>query len=257
MSEAKKDEKIIFVWPEGILPGVNQLKIRDYIRLFKENFNQNHLLIIGINRDYIVNGSINYYNSLVLFDNNLNLLDSYNKINLVPFGEFLPFEKILSKIGFKSLTNNYKPFSSGDKREIIKIENKDFVLKFLPLICYEIIYTGKLFNSSNFDFIINISEDGWFGNSVGPKQHFAHSTFRAIESGKYIIRSANNGSAAIINPLGIIEDRVKFNTSGYVELEKIKKNEITIFSKFGNKIFGILILLYILLILSFNKIRNE
>ena len=127
----------------------------------------------------------------------------------------------------------------------------------MPLICYEIIYTGKLFNSSNFDFIINISEDGWFGNSVGPKQHFAHSTFRAIESGKYIVRSTNNGSAAIINPLGIIEDRVKFNTSGYVELEKIKKNEITIFSKFGNKIFGILILLYILLILSFNKIRNE
>ena len=257
LSEAKKDEKIIFVWPEGILPGVNQLKIRDYSRLFKENFNQNHLLIIGINRDNIVDGSINYYNSLALFDNNLNLLNSYNKINLVPFGEFLPFDKILSKIGLKSLTNNYKPFSSGDKREIIKIENKDFVLKFLPLICYEIIYSGKLFNSSNFDLIINISEDGWFGNSVGPKQHFAHSTFRAIESGKYIIRSTNNGSAAIINPLGIIEDRVKFNTSGYVELEKIKKNEITIFSKFGNKIFGILILLYILVILLFNKIRNE
>ena len=181
------------------------------------------------------------------------MLDSYNKINLVPFGEFLPFEKILSKIGFKSLTNNYKPFSSGDKREIIKIENKDFVLKFLPLICYEIIYTGKLFNSSNFDFIINISEDGWFGNSVGPKQHFAHSIFRAIESGKYLLRSSNNGIAAIVNPIGGIEKKVSFGNSGYLDFNEYKEVEQPFFSKIGNKIFGFIILLYISFIFSFNR----
>ena len=60
-----------------------------------------------------------------------------------------------------------------------------FLLRFLPLICYEIIYSGKNIKYSNFDFILNISEDGWFGKSIGPKQHFVHSIFRSIENGKY------------------------------------------------------------------------
>ena len=75
-------------------------------------------------------------------------------------------------------------------------------MKILPLICYEIIYSGKIFSNSNFDYIVNISEDGWFGKSIGPEQHFTHSIFRAIESGKYVLRSANNGTTAIINPDG-------------------------------------------------------
>ena len=130
-------------------------------------------------------------------------------------------------------------------------------MKILPLICYEIIYSGELFDNTNFDLIINISEDGWFGKSIGPKQHFAHSIFRAIESGKYIIRSANNGMAGIINPLGVVEQKVIYGQSGYLDLNSIRKIQPTIFSKYGNKIFGLLILLYIFLIISFNKIRNE
>ena len=192
-----------------------------------------------------------------VYDNKLNLLHFYNKINLVPFGEFLPFENILRNFGLRSLTNNYQSFSKGDKRNIIEINQQNFKLKILPLICYEIIYSGKLFNDSNFDLIVNISEDGWFGQSIGPDQHFAHSIFRAIESGKYLVRSANNGVAAVVNPLGYIEQSVEFGQSGYAELEQTKKIQPTIFSKYGNKIFGLLILLYIFLIFSFNKIKNE
>ena len=81
-------------------------------------------------------------------------------------------------------------------------------MKILPLICYEIIYSGKLFKDLNFDLIINISEDGWFGDSIGPKQHLVHSVYRAIENGKYVLRSANNGYAVIVNPIGIIESKV-------------------------------------------------
>ena len=96
----------------------------------------------------------------------------------------------------------------------IIIKKNKINLNLLPLICYEIIYSGTLSKDKNFDYIINISEDGWFGNSIGPKQHFAHSIFRAIESGKYIIRSANNEMSAIINPLGIVESqRLKFGFS--------------------------------------------
>ena len=82
------------------------------------------------------------------------------------------------------------------------------LLRFLPLICYEIIYSGKIFKKNNFDYIINISEDGWFGKSIGPKQHFAHSIYRAIESGKYVLRSSNNGITAIINPSGVVEKQI-------------------------------------------------
>ena len=105
-------------------------------------------------------------------------------------------------------------------------------------------------NNSDFDLIINISEDGWFGQSIGPKQHFAHSIFRAIESGKYILRSANNGIAAVINPLGVVEKKVKFGQSGYIDFIESRKIQPTAFFKYGNKIFGILILLYIFLIFS-------
>jgi apolipoprotein N-acyltransferase len=257
ISNPVANEKTVFVWPEGILPDISQGELIEYDWLFNKNFNKNHLLIIGINSQSNKNGSKNYFNSFSLYDNNLNLLDFYNKINLVPFGEFLPFENILGSIGLKSITNNYQSFSRGSERNIIEIKKQNFSLKILPLICYEIIYSGKIFKNSDFDLIINISEDGWFGQSIGPKQHFIHSIFRAIESGKYVLRSANNGIAAIINPLGFVEKRVEFGQTGYIDFNESKIIQPTVFFKYGNKIFGLLILLYIFLIFSFIKIKNE
>ena len=257
ISNPDPSKKMIFLWPEGILPDISQEELSEYKWMFEEIFNENHLLIIGTNSEIEKNGSKDFYNSLTLYDHKLNIIDSYNKINLVPFGEFLPFEKILKFFGLKSLTNNYQSFSKGYQRNIIEIKKENFSLKILPLICYEIIYSGKLFKNPNFDLIINISEDGWFGQSIGPYQHFAHSIFRSIESGKYVIRSANNGLAAIINPLGYIEQSISIEETGYIDFESIKKIQPTIFSLYGNKTFGLLILLYIFLIFSFNKIRNE
>ena len=257
ISNPDSQKKTIFLWPEGILPDISQEELIKYKSLFHEKFSKNHLLIIGLNSQSENNGLIEYYNSFSIFDNKLNLLDSYNKINLVPFGEFLPFENILKSFGLRSLTNNYQSFSSGSQRDVIEINQQNFFLKILPLICYEIIYSGKLFDNSDFDLIINISEDGWFGESIGPKQHFVHSIYRAIESGKYVLRSANNGIAAIVNPIGDVEEIVNFGQSGYIDFESNRVIQPTIFSKYGNKIFGLLILLYIFLIFSFNKINNE
>ena len=257
ISKPNLNDKTIFVWPEGILPEISQESLNEYKWLFNKKFSENHLVIIGMNTRSIINNSENYFNSLSLYDNDLNLLSSYNKINLVPFGEFLPFETFLKNIGLRSLTNNYQSFSSGNKREIIEINKQNFSLRILPLICYEIIYSGKLFHKSNFDLIINISEDGWFGKSIGPKQHFTHSIFRALESGKYVVRSSNNGKAAIVNPLGIVEQSVKFGRSGFIDLTSTKKIQPTIFSRYGNKIFVLLILMYIVLILLLNKKKNE
>ncbi len=254
ISQPDPQTKTIFLWPEGIIPSVNQLELKEFEFLFNKKFNKNHLLAIGINRYEKNNGKDYFYNTFSVYDHKLDLVQHYKKIKLVPFGEFLPFEKILEKLGFKSLTNNYQSFSSGKKRKILSIESEGFNLKILPLICYEIIYSGNIFKKSKFDYIINISEDGWFGDSIGPHQHFTHSIFRAIESGKYLLRSANNGISAIINPIGKIEKKIEFGQSGYIDFRDKKLFKETIFSKYGNKMFLIIILLYIFLIISFNRI---
>mgnify|MGYP001289642487 CR=1 FL=1 len=257
ISSPNKDERTIFVWPEGILPGISQKQLPEYERLFKDKFSENHLLAIGINSTLNENHKIKYFNSFSIYDHELKLINSYNKINLVPFGEFLPLENIMKKIGFKTITNSYQSYSKGNQRNIIDIDEKNFSLKILPLICYEIIYSGKIFKNSNFDFIINISEDGWFGQTGGPKQHFVHSIFRAVESGKYVLRSSNNGITAIINPAGVVEKQIDLNQSGYIDFNQSRAIEPTLFSKYGNKIFGLIILLYIFLVFSFNRNKNE
>ena len=99
--------------------------------------------------------------------------------------------------------------------------------------------------SKDFDYIVNISEDGWFGNSIGPEQHFSHSIFRAIEEGKNLYRSSNNGISAHINPVGIIEDKIKSTQSGVIEVKNVSFINKTIFSEQGNKIFFYFVLIYI------------
>ena len=245
--------KTVFLWPEGIIPNVNQSELKEFDFLFDKLLNKNHLLALGINSFENYDGN-KYFNSLSIYDHKLNLVNSYEKVKLVPFGEFLPFERILGKIGLSSLTNNYQSFSSGDNREIISLKNNGFDFQILPLICYEIIYSGRIFKNNDFDYIVNISEDGWFGNSIGPHQHFTHSIFRAIESGKYILRSSNNGIAAIINPSGYVEKKIPLGESGYIDFSEKRVLNSTLFSQHGNKMFLIIILLYIFLIFSFNRI---
>ena len=254
LSEPDLDSKILFLWPEGIIPYIDQSKLKEFEYLFYQKFNKKHLLGIGINSFERKNGENKFYNSFSFYDNELELINAYNKVNLVPFGEFLPFEKILAGIGLKSLTNNYQSFSSGKNREIIHINKNGFDIKILPLICYEIIYSGKISDNSEFDYIINISEDGWFGESIGPYQHFTHSIFRAIESGKYLIRSANNGIAAIVSPIGLVEKKISIGNSGYIDFSEKRIANTTWFLQHGNKMFLIIILLYIFLIFSFNRI---
>ena len=173
ISSPEKKKNILFVWPEGIIPNTYRDELNLYSDLFKKYFDKNHLIGLGITSRKTIDNQYEYYNSLSIFDNNLDLIKNYNKVKLVPFGEFLPFEKLVNKIGLKTITNNFGSFSKGENRKIIKLKNGSSELRFLPLICYEIIYSGNLTKNSNFDFILNISEDGWFGKSIGPKQHLS------------------------------------------------------------------------------------
>ncbi len=250
ISKPKLNERTIFIYPEGILPSVSLQNIQNYKHLISNHFSKNHIIVMGINSYKNQNKFDEIYNSLAVFDNELNVLFKYDKNKLVPFGEFLPFENFLSKFGLKKITQGYQSFSPGSKREVINIFDKNF----LPLICYEIIYSGNLKKKSEeFDFILNLSEDGWFGDSIGLNQHFSHSIFRAIEEGKYLIRSANNGSSAYINFNGEVLESIKSTESGVIEVNYYEKSSETLFSKQGNKIFFYFIVFYIILIFFLKK----
>jgi len=192
----------------------------------------------------------------VLLNHKLEILSLYNKVNLVPFGEFLPFEKVLSKFGLKKITPGYSSFSPGDERTIINLGEEFNEKLILPLICYEIIYPAKMKKKNQFpDLVINISEDAWFGKSIGPHQHFTKAIYRSIEEGVFIARSANKGISAFINPNGKILKSLNTGESGSIELNFPYFNRSTLFSIYGNKIFFLIIFLYIFLALIFKKLK--
>ena len=229
-----KKDNAIFLWPEGSYSFLNNDNLND---IFKTNFKMNQKIILGANtKDK--NGNI--FNSFVILDSNGKIIDVYNKIHLVPFGEFIPFENFIKFLNLKKVTFGYQSFSRGVDRNILKI-NESLVL---PLICYEVIDTGMInINKNNFDVIFNISEDGWFDRSIGTYQHFVHSIFRSIEEGKHIFRSTNQGVSASINPLGVIIKSSKPNKKTvFVENYQILNNN-TPFSVLGNLMFLFLIFL--------------
>ena len=163
----------------------------------------------------------------------------------------MPFQTALNKIGLKKITEGHGSFLKAEKQKNILFDN----LNILTLICYEIIFT-KLSQDSNYEtnLIINISEDGWFGKSIGPYQHFSKAIFRAIEQNSFLLRSANKGISAIINNKGAVIKKLEPNEAGnidfYVSLVKTKnKNK-------NDLIFFVLLFTYILLINIFNK-NNE
>ena len=238
----------MFIWPEGALSGKYFFELEKYKNLIKKNFFSNHLIVLGINT--IDKKEDKFFNSFVIVDHNLDKKFQYDKVKLVPFGEFLPFQTLLEKIGLKKLPKDLGLL-------VREIKNKTFLyngLSITPLICYEIIFpelTQKL--NFNHNLLINISEDAWFGDTIGPYQHFSKSIFRAIESDSYVLRSANKGFSAIINNKGQIIKSLKNNETGNIEyrLPIIDK-------KGGNKndlIFFVLLFTYCFI--SFRYKKND
>ena len=219
ISEPEKNKNTIFIWPEGVFMGdtfSNLKNIQDFRQLFEKNFSKNHLIVLGAN----TTKQGNYYNSFLVLDNKLNIISQFDKKKLVPFGEFLPLENFLNKIGLKKITPGYTSFSKGELKQRINLNYKNNTISILPLICYEIIFPSIIEkNNNNFNFIINISEDAWFGTSIGPHQHFSKAILRSIESRKFVIRSANKGKSVFIDPTGNVIKSLEPSEAGNIELE--------------------------------------
>ena len=244
-SEPDKNQKTIFIWPEGVFSGYSYNDILPFKNLILNNFSKKHQIIFGTNRIDEVSGR--FYNSMLIVNNNFDIIKSYNKRKLVPFGEFLPFDNLLKKLGFKKITEGYESFLKGrDDNNLIVGE-----LNILPLICYEVIFTDLIQKSAaNTNLIVNISEDAWFGKSIGPDQHFAKSIFRAIESNTFFLRSTNKGVSAIIDNKGNIIKQLNRNEAGNIEFEVplIKSNKIK-----NDLIFFVLLITYLLIFLIYKK----
>jgi apolipoprotein N-acyltransferase len=172
------------------------------------------------------------YNSIYVIDHDGSVLTVYDKLHLVPFGEFLPFQELLEKIGLEQLTRIQGGFIAGTRRRTLEIPAAP---RALPLICYEIIFPGDIVNRNDRPgWIVNLTNDGWFGNSTGPYQHLQQARLRAIEQGLPVVRAANTGISAVIDPLGRTVARLGLGLEGVLDSGLPSAIPPTIYARAGD-----------------------
>jgi len=245
-SDPDKNRNTLFIWPEGVFTGYSYNEIYEFRELIKKNFSKNHSIAFGINTTNKTSGK--YFNSLVIVDNSFEIIKQYDKKKLVPFGEFLPMESLLKKLGLTKITQGHSSFSKGNMQKNILLNN----INILPLICYEIIFPELVQKADdNTNLIINISEDGWFGDSIGPHQHFAKAIFRSVESNVFLVRSANQGITAILNNKGQVVKKLDTMETGSIEMDiPLLKPE---YKNKNDLIFFTLLFTYLFIFLIFKK----
>ena len=178
------------------------------------------ILITGLQRHIVDNTDprgFRAYNSVASIDDEGQIVASYDKVDLVPFGEFLPFQDLLETWGVEQLTRLPGGFDAGTDRQPIRING---LPSFLPLICYEIVFPGEIhLGEERADWLLNVTNDAWFGNSPGPYQHLLQSRVRAVEEGLPLVRAANTGISAIFDAHGREVASAPLNARGVVDGE--------------------------------------
>ncbi len=155
------------------------------------------------------------YNSIYAIDHDGSILSVYDKLHLVPFGEYLPFQQVMERLGFIQLTMLRGGYIPGLRRKTMELPHAPPVL---PLICYEAIFPGDIVPPGDRPgWIVNVTNDGWFGISTGPYQHLQQTRVRAIEEGLPIVRAANTGISAVIDPYGQIIARLGLGVEGVLD----------------------------------------
>jgi apolipoprotein N-acyltransferase len=160
----------------------------------------------------------------------------YDKSHLVPFGEYIPLRQYLPE-WVRPLANTVAEFGRGEKYKTLKIGRYP---AFAPLICYEIIFSDEIIDKDvkqRPTWAVVLTNDGWYGISSGPHQHLAAAQMRAVEEGITVVRSANSGISAVINPYGEIKAQIPLGERGAIDaLVKPEEAHSTLFSQYGIKI---------------------
>tara|TARA_Y100000816_G_scaffold8033_1_gene5098 strand:+ start:18547 stop:19980 length:1434 start_codon:yes stop_codon:yes gene_type:complete len=166
---------------------------------------------------------------------------TYDKKILVPFGEYTPLSSLINTLFPKNLFFKNGITSGHD--------NQVFSKNILPLICYEIIFPSFVRNSvtTSTNLLVNISNDGWFGNFSGPRQHFVHAQFRSIELGIPLVRSSNKGISGLISPIGETINVTESGKTNYIDVKIPKKLNTTVYRKYGNLFTYFLIVLFFII----------
>jgi apolipoprotein N-acyltransferase len=181
------------------------------------------------------------YNSIYVIDHDGSVLSVYDKVHLVPFGEFLPFQDALERLGLAQLTKLPGGFIAGDRRRAL---NAPRAPRFLPLICYEIIFPGEAVPPGERPgWLVNLTNDGWFGLSSGPYQHLQQARVRAIEEGLPLVRAANTGVSAVIDPVGRIVNSLPLGAEGVLDAVLPRSISPPVYLRTGDAVVGLILVL--------------
>ena len=185
-------------------------------------------------------GSGDVMNSILVIDDGGAIVDSYDKVHLVPFGEYLPFAEVLERWGIRQLIAMPGGFAAG-------IERRHLVAgaapAFSPLICYEAIFALEVTSAERPGWLLNVTNDAWYGNTPGPRQHFRQAVLRAVEEGLPLIRAANTGVSAIVDPYGRVGARLMIGEIGVIDGDLPRALPATLYSRAGDLIPAFLALL--------------
>ncbi len=225
--KAKAFEPNLIVWPETAVPFVfdrHKTYTNDLIHFVK---NENIYLLFGT---IMEREPDKFTNSSVLIDSNGVIAYYYDKIHLVPFGEYVPLRKILFFVD--KLTFGVGDYKAGENYNVAVTPFG----KFSTLICYESIFPSQVrkFYQKGGNFIVNITNDGWFGNTSGPYQHFSMAVFRAIENRKPLVRAANSGISGYIDSKGRIVKKTKLFERTFLVEDIFVNEKMSFYTKYGD-----------------------
>jgi apolipoprotein N-acyltransferase len=145
------------------------------------------------------------YNSILAINEAGEIVGSYDKSHLVPFGEYLPFSGFWQQFGIRQFVPGTLGWAAGSGRRLMEVPD---VPAFLALVCYEAVFPNAIGDPARADFILNITNDAWFDGSIGPAQHAHMARLRSVETGLPMLRASNSGTTIVTDPLGRIVARL-------------------------------------------------
>ncbi|WEX77794.1 apolipoprotein N-acyltransferase [Sinorhizobium numidicum] len=250
----------IVVWPETSIPFI-LTDNPDALARIADVLEEGQILIAGAVRVEDAGAGLppRYYNSIYVIDDRGQIVGAADKIHLVPFGEYLPFEDLLSSWGLSSVAASMPGgFSAATSRPLLTLPGGRTVY---PLICYEAIFADEVDgNASLSDALLNVTNDAWFGDTPGPRQHFHQAQLRTVETGTPMIRAANNGISAIVDARGVLVVGLGYNYKGVTDTILPGKMSTTTDATMRGKIFwfvaGVLLLVALFSRAGFNIRKN-